>query len=137
MRYLGLDLGTRTLGVAVSDLLGIIASGVETYHFKEEDYETALKHVGELIKQYDVSKIALGLPLHMNGDFGDSAKRSQDFADKIKNLYNVEVVLIDERWSTKQANASLLQADLSRKKRKQVIDKMAAVVILQTLLDMR
>ncbi len=135
MRILGLDLGKRTLGIAISDPLEIIATGLETFHFKEEDYDKAIARVGEMIKLYDVSVIALGLPLHMNGDFGESAQSASDFGNKLKEAYPVEVIMVDERLTTKIANKSLLEADLSRAKRKQVIDKMAAVVILQDYLD--
>ena len=137
MRYLGLDLGNRTLGVAVSDAMGIIATGVETYRFKENDFESALKRVEDIVKEKKVYKIILGYPKHMNGDVGDKALLCEDFKNKLVSLLNVEVILEDERWTTKLAQNRLLEFDLSRNKRKKVIDKMAAVVILETYLQMR
>ena len=135
MRILGLDLGSRTLGIAISDALGIIASGVETYRFEDERYDLALNRVVEMVKEKKVDKIVLGYPKHMNGDIGDKAKLCEEFKKKIEETINIEVILVDERWTTKLAENRLLQADISRKKRKQVIDKMAAVVILQSYLD--
>ncbi|MDD3383183.1 MAG: Holliday junction resolvase RuvX [Bacilli bacterium] len=135
MRILGLDLGSRTLGIAVSDPLAIIAQGVENFRFKDESYEVALSKVGDMLEKYSCEKVVLGLPLHMNGDLGEKAELAINFKKMIENEFNVKVFLIDERWTTKQATRSLLEADLSRNKRKSVIDKMSAVVILQTFLD--
>ena len=135
MKVLGLDLGSRTIGIAISDSLGIIASGVETYRFHEGRYDLALARVVELVKEKKVSKIVLGYPKHMNGDIGDRAKLCEEFKKMIEDAVNLEVILMDERWTTKLAEARLLEADISRKKRKMVIDKMAAVVILQNYLD--
>lgn len=135
MKILGLDLGSRTLGIAISDALGIIATGVETFRFNDEEYEAALNKVVEIVKEKKVSKVVLGYPKHMNGDIGDRAKLCEDFKEKIEKETGLEVVLVDERWTTKLAESRLLEADISRKKRKKVIDKMAAVVILQNYLD--
>ena len=88
-----------------------------------------------MVKEKKVDKIVLGYPKHMNGDIGDKAKLCEEFKKKIEETINIEVILVDERWTTKLAENRLLQADISRKKRKQVIDKMAAVVILQSYLD--
>jgi putative Holliday junction resolvase len=135
MRVLGLDLGSRTIGIAISDSLGIIASGVETYRFDDDRYDLALNRVIEIVKEKKVDKIVLGYPKHMNGDIGDKAKLCEDFKVKLEESLKIEVILMDERWTTKLANNRLLEADISRKKRKKVIDKMAAVVILQDYLD--
>ena len=135
MRILGLDLGSRTIGIAISDSLGIIATGVETYRFEDERYDLALNRVVELVKEKKVEKVVLGYPKHMNGDIGDRAKLCEEFKVKIEDATNLEVILVDERWTTKLAESRLLEADISRKKRKKVIDKMAAVVILQNYLD--
>lgn len=135
MKVLGLDLGSRTIGIAISDSLGIIATGVETYRFQEERYDLALNRVVELVKEKKVNKVVLGYPKHMNGDIGDRAKLCEEFKIKIEEATNLEVILVDERWTTKLAESRLLEADISRKKRKKVIDKMAAVVILQNYLD--
>lgn len=134
-RILGLDLGSKTIGIACSDLLKIVASGVETYHFAENDLEDALTHVLKVAKEREVEKFVLGLPKHMNGDIGERAQICLDFKDKLETASGLQVIMIDERWTTKQAERGLIQADISRKKRKKVIDKMAAVIILQTYLD--
>jgi len=134
-KILGLDLGTRTIGIAISDSLEMIASALETHRFKENDFDSALKRVEEIVKEKKVYKIILGFPKHMNGDVGEKALLCQEFGDKLKELLDIEVILEDERWTTKLATSRLLEADVSRKKRKKVIDKMAAVVILQNYLD--
>ena len=137
MKVLGLDLGSRTVGIAISDALGIIATGVETYRFPDDRYDLALARVIEVVKERKVEKIVLGYPKHMNGDIGEKALLCEDFKKQLEEALNIEVYLMDERWTTKVANSRLLEADLSRKKRKEVIDKMAAVVILQNYLDLR
>ena len=138
MKAMGLDLGSRTLGIALSDPMKIIATGLETFRFKEDDYESAIARVVEVVKEYGVDEIVLGLPLHMNGDVGDRALLCKDFKAKLENvLENVKIVMRDERLTTVIANRRLLDADLSRKKRKKVIDKMAGVEILQNYLDER
>lgn len=134
-RILGLDLGTRTIGISISDNLEMIASAVETYRFEENDFDSALKRVISIVNEKKVSKIVLGYPKHMNGDIGDKALLCEEFGNKIKEALNIEVILLDERWTTKLAQNRLLEFDLSRNKRKKIIDKMAAVVILQNYLD--
>lgn len=134
-KILGLDLGTKTIGIAVSDSLEIIASALETYRFKENDFDSALKRVIELVDEKKVYKIVLGFPKHMNGDIGEKALLCAEFREKLVEKLNIEVILLDERWTTKLAQNRLLEFDLSRNKRKQIIDKMAAVVILQNYLD--
>ena len=108
-KILGLDLGSRTCGVAISDTLGMLAHGVETYHFSENAY--------------------------MNGDLGERAQISIDFKERLEKMMDVEVILEDERLTTVIATNNLIFGDVSRKKRKQVVDKMAAVEILQGYLD--
>ena len=135
MKILGLDLGSRTIGIAISDALEIIASGLETFRFDEDRYDLALERVSQIVKEKKVGKIVLGYPKHMNGDIGDRAKLCEEFKAKLEETLHIEVILMDERWTTKLAENRLLEADLSRKKRKQVIDKMAAVIILQNYLD--
>ena len=135
MRILGLDLGSRTVGIAISDALGIIASGVETYRFEDDRYDLALERVVNIVKEKKVEKIILGYPKHMNGDIGEKAIICENFKKQLEDSLSIDVVLVDERWSTKLAENRLLEADISRKKRKKVIDKMAAVVILQSYLD--
>lgn len=134
-KILGLDLGTRTIGIAISDSLEFIASAVETFRFRENDFESALRRVEQIVKEKKVYKIVLGYPKHMNGDIGDKALLCEDFKKKLEDLLSIDVILQDERWTTKLAESRLLEFDLSRNKRKQIIDKMAAVVILQNYLD--
>ena len=134
-RLLGLDLGTRTCGIAVSDPMGIIASGYENYRFYENDFENALMHIKDICEKMNISKIVIGLPKHMNGDMGEKCEMVLDFKKRLEEVTSLEVVTVDERWTTVIANRRLLDADLSRKKRKEVIDKMAAVEILQGYLN--
>ncbi|WP_249028488.1 Holliday junction resolvase RuvX [Tannockella kyphosi] len=135
-KIIGLDLGSVTCGIAMSDVLGMIAHGVETFHFEKDQDEAAVVRVSELAKENNVKKICLGLPKHMNGDIGERAQISIDFKAKLEAaIPGVEVILIDERLTTKVAQNALIFADVSRKKRKKVIDKMAAVTILQGYLD--
>lgn len=135
-KIMGLDLGSRTCGIALSDLLGMLAHGVETYRFEPDDYEDCLNHVLELAKKEKVKTIVLGLPKHMNGDLGDRAQVSMQFKEMLlERNPELEVILSDERLTTVVATRNLIYADVSRKKRKQVVDKMAAVTILQGYLD--
>lgn len=134
-KILGLDLGTRTIGIAVSDIMEMIASGVETYRFRDDDFDSALKRVEEIVKEKKVYKIVLGYPKHMNGDVGEKALLCEEFKKKLEDSLKIEVVLVDERWTTKLATNRLLEFDMSRNKRKKIIDQMAAVVILQNYLD--
>ncbi len=134
MRTMSLDLGSRTIGVAVSDLTGLIASGVETVRRTSPERDFA--RLGELIAQWDVEEIVLGYPKNMNGTIGERAKLTEVFAEELRNRFTgVTVVLWDERLSTVAAERVLIDADLQRKKRRKVIDMMAAVVILQNYLD--
>jgi len=135
MRILGIDLGEKRIGIAISDELGITAQGLPTIPSTTEDEN--LKKIKKLIDKYNVEKIILGLPKNMNGTLGKQAEKSLCFAQKIKNIHQVPVELEDERLSTSKAEKLLIQADRSRKKRKKVIDKMSAVIILQSYLDRR
>ena len=133
-KILGLDLGSRTCGIAMSDALGMIAHGVETYRFEENNYKSAARHIQKIVEEH-IHTIVLGLPKHMNGDLGERAQISMAFKERLEKMMDVEVVLIDERLTTVMAQNQLIFADVSRKKRKKVIDKMAAVQILQGYLD--
>ncbi|MGX1900036.1 Holliday junction resolvase RuvX [Thermolongibacillus altinsuensis] len=135
MRILGLDFGAKTLGVAVSDELGWTAQGVETIQINEEEGEYGLGRLRELIEQYAVEEIVVGFPKNMNGTVGPRGESTQRFAERLKQTFSLPVVLWDERLSTMAAERMLIAADVSRKKRKKVIDKMAAVMILQSYLD--
>ena len=133
-RYMSLDIGDRTIGIAVSDLLGLTAQGVETIRRRKE--EDDLKRLGELMEQYETKSLVSGLPKNMDGSEGERCSIVKEFMAKVKEAYpEVEVTFWDERLSTVAASRSLIEADVSRKKRKKVIDKMAAVFILQGYLD--
>lgn len=134
MRTLGLDLGSRTCGISVSDVLGMIARPVETVRFVEDDYESAFQQVKKYIKEFQVETVVLGLPKHMNGDIGLRGEVSIEFKKRLETL-DVKVILWDERLTTVAAERILISADVSRKKRKKIIDQMAAVQILQGYLD--
>lgn len=135
MRYLGLDLGTRTLGISISDETKTIATGLTTLRFSDSAYEEIYDELIRIVKEYKVGKIILGFPKNMNNTIGERAETTIVFKEKIENLLNIEVILQDERLSTVSAHNYLIQADMSRKKRKKVVDKMAANIILQTYLD--
>lgn len=133
-RYLGLDIGDRTIGIAVSDPLGLTAQGVET--IRRKNLEKDLARLGELMEQYETRSLVSGYPKNMNGTEGDRCEVVKAFLEKVKKQYpDVKIALWDERLSTVAATRSLLEGDVSRKKRKKVIDKMAAVFILQGYLD--
>lgn len=134
MRILALDVGDKTIGVAASDLLLITAQGLEV--IRRTTWEKDKHRLGEIIRDYDVATVIVGLPKNMNGTVGPRGEVSQQFADKLKEAFpQVQVRLWDERLSTVAAERSLIEADVSRAKRRQVIDKMAAVFILQGYLD--
>ncbi len=133
-RYLGLDIGDRTIGVAVSDLLGLTAQGVET--IRRKNLASDIARLGELMQQYETRELVSGYPKNMNGSEGERCEVVRSFIDEVKKAYpDIHVMFWDERLSTVAATRSLLEADLSRRKRKKVIDKMAAVFILQGYLD--
>ena len=135
MRIIGLDLGTKTLGVAVSDKLGIIASFYKTYFFKDEDYNFLVPIVKDLMNEFDTNKIVLGLPKNMNNTLGFASERSINFKELLEKELDVEVILEDERLSSVEANNALIGSDMSRKKRKGKVDSVAASIILQRYLD--
>ena len=135
MRYLGLDLGTKTLGVAISDKLGLIASSVKTIKFDNEDYKSLVDEVKSLIEEYNVNAIVLGLPKNMNNSLGFASVRSMNFKKILEEELNIEVILEDERLSSVEANNIMINADISRKKRKAKVDTLAATIILQRYLD--
>lgn len=130
-QYLGLDLGTKTVGVAHS-ASGIIASAMHTYRFEEHRYELAVEHVQSLIETYQITDVIIGLPKHMNNDEGERAKHSKWFQEMLKD---VNVILWDERLSTKSAMHAMRAMGASNKQKKQHKDTLAAVVILQNYLD--
>lgn len=137
MRVIGLDLGNRTVGIALSDYLGIIANPVGTFRFEEQDLDAALAEVCRVIKENDVKKIVLGFPKNMNGTIGPQAEYCLKFKGMLEEATNLEVIMIDERLTSRQADVIMLSADMSRNKRKKNVDKLAATIILQTYLDQK
>lgn len=135
MRILGLDVGSKTVGIALSDELGWTAQGLKTLKINEEKQKFGFDEIGQLIKEYQVSQVVIGLPKNMNGTIGPRGEASQKYASEIERQFSVQTVLWDERLTTMAAERVLLEADVSRKKRKTVIDKMAAMLILQGYLD--
>ena len=131
MRILGLDLGTKTLGVSICDNTETIASFIGTIRFTEN------KELEELITEYNVKAFVLGLPKNMNNTYGDATKRSLDFKEMLLKRFSIPVDLQDERLTSVTANKILLEADTSRKKRKKKVDGIAATIILQNYLDIR
>ncbi len=138
MRILGLDYGEKTIGVAISDPFGWTAQGLEIIRRdKEESINKSIERLKQIISEYGVEKIVLGYPKNMNNTVGIRGEKTELFKQRLEKALNssIEIVLWDERLSTIGAERTLLEADVSRKKRKQVIDKMAAVFILQGYLD--
>ncbi|MGE6259502.1 Holliday junction resolvase RuvX [Heyndrickxia sporothermodurans] len=135
MRTMGLDVGSKTVGVAVSDALGWTAQGIETISIDEDQGKFGFERVAEIARQYEVEKIVVGLPKNMNNTIGPRGEASMAYAEKLEEILELPVIMWDERLSTRQAERILLEADVSRKKRKKVIDKMAAIMILQGFLD--
>lgn len=130
MNYLGLDLGTKTLGLAISK--GQIATPLKTITY--DDKNTLLEQLDKIIQEYKIEVIVLGLPKNMNNTLGPRALETLEFKEKLENL-NYKVILQDERLSTVLAHNYVIEADLSRKKRKEKVDTLAATIILQTFLD--
>ncbi len=132
-RLLGLDHGEKRIGVAVSDELGFMAHPVETYHRRSRAED--MEHIKHLVHTYDVEAIAVGLPKHMNGDLGISAKRVTKFIDQLSSALDIQIVPWDERLTTVMAERILQQTTRSRRKRTEVVDQVASVLILQSYLD--
>ena len=136
MRIMGLDYGTKTVGVAVSDPLGITAQAVETIVRKSENkLRQTLARIEALAKEYEVEKIVLGLPKHMNNDIGERAEKALEFGEMLRRRTGLEVVMWDERLTTASAERTLIETGIRRENRKQYVDQIAAVFILQGFLD--
>ena len=136
MRIMGLDYGSKTVGVAVSDLLGMTAQPVETITRKDENkLRKTCARIEELIQEYGVTKIVLGLPKHMNDEIGDRAEKSIAFGEMLKRRTGLEVVMWDERLTTVEAEQTLIECNVRREDRKKYIDQIAAVFILQGYMD--
>ena len=135
MKYLGLDLGTKTLGIAVSDITHLVATPLTILRFEDSKYEDTIEPLRNIIKQENIGKIILGLPKNMNNTMGDRAMSTLVYKKTLEEEFNIPVIMQDERLSTVAAHNYMLEADLSRKKRKAKVDGLAASIILQTYLD--
>lgn len=135
MRILGLDVGSKTIGVAVSDALKLTAQGITTLAFDEDDMSSADDALEKIIAEHEISQIVVGFPKNMNGTIGPRGEITEIYARRIERKFQLPIHLVDERLSTIAAEKTLIKADVSRKGRKKVIDKIAAVVILQSFLD--
>ena len=118
MKYLGLDLGTRTLGLSISDETHTIASMLKTIRFSENDYDSLIPQLEKIINEYSISKLVLGFPKNMNNTIGDRCHTTLMFKEKLIKNFNIEVILQDERLTTVEATNYMLEANMSRKKRK-------------------
>lgn len=136
MRIMGLDYGTKTVGVAISDALCVTAQGIETITRKEENkLRRTCARIEELIQEYEVERIVLGFPKHMNNDIGERAEKSLEFKAMLERRTGLEVVMWDERLTTVSAERTLMESGVRREDRKKYVDKIAAVLILQGYLD--
>ena len=135
MRCLGLDLGSKTLGISISDLTNSIASVYTTLYFNNEDYDSLIPPLKEIIEKEQITVLVLGLPKNMNNTLGPRALITLEFKEKLEKEFNLEVIMEDERLTSVISNNVLIDANLSRKKRKKKVDGMAAVIILQGYLD--
>lgn len=135
MRCLGLDLGSKTLGISISDRTNTIASVYTTLYFKDEDYHSLILPLKEIIEKEEIDTLVLGLPKNMNNSLGERALITLEFKDMLEKEFNISVFMEDERLTSVISNNVLIEADISRKKRKKKVDGMAAVIILQGYLD--
>lgn len=135
MRALGLDLGTRTLGISMSDNTETIATAVTTIRFEEGQYTSLLPQIEKLIQEYPIGYMVLGFPKNMNNSIGERGETTLEFKEMLSEYCKIPVFLQDERLSTVEATHYLIEADMSRKKRKKKVDSIAANIILQTYLD--
>lgn len=135
-KILGLDVGSKTVGIAISDLMGWTAQGLDTLRINEEQDDLGIDQLVKIIKDNQVETVVIGLPKNMNNSIGFRGEASIKYKEKLQeSIPSIDIVMWDERLSTMAAERSLLEADVSRQKRKKVIDKMAAVFILQGYLD--
>ena len=133
MRIIGLDIGDRTIGVAICDPLGLTAQGITTIKRKSEVLD--IEEISKICKEYSVESIVSGLPKNMNGTIGPQGEKVQQFCEKLKETLDLPIKMWDERLTTVAANRAMLEGDLSRSKRKKIVDKIAATFILQGYLD--
>ena len=134
MRYLGLDLGTKSLGIAVSDITNSFALPLVTLTFRENEYDSVIPELKDIVISKHITDFVLGLPKNMNNTCGFASERTMNFKDILEKEFSLPVHLVDERLTTKEAENILLQGDMSRKKRKKVIDNVASSLILETYL---
>lgn len=136
MRIMGLDVGSKTVGVAVSDLFGWTAQGIETIRINESKREFGFDRLKEIVEEYEVESFVVGLPKNMDGTIGERAEISMEYGKMLEENFDLPVTYQDERLTTMQATRMLIEeGNISRKNRKKVIDKLAAVMILQNYLD--
>ena len=135
MRYLGIDLGSKTIGLAISDTTLTIASTYKTIFFKNEDYNSTIEEIMSIIKEYNITKIILGLPKNMNNTLGERAETTLKYKELLEKNTNIPIVMFDERLTSVISNNILIEADMSRKKRKKKVDSIAAQIILQDYLN--
>lgn len=135
MRCLGLDLGSKTLGIAISDMTNCIASVYKTIYFKDEDYNSLIEPLKEIIDKENIGTLVLGLPKNMNNSLGPRAMITLEFKEMLENSFMIPVVMEDERLTSVISNNILISANVSRNKRKKKVDGMAAEIILQSYLD--
>lgn len=133
MRHLCIDLGDVRIGLATSDSMGICATGLETYRRVDPDKDLA--YIADIVKRENIGKVVIGLPVNMDGTSGERVEKARAFGDALKPLVSAEIVYQDERLSTVAGERMLIEAGMRRDKRKKVIDKIAATIILQTYLD--
>ena len=135
MRYLGLDLGSKSLGISISDRTNTIASIYKIIFFKENEYDSLIPELNNIVKNENITVIVLGLPKNMNNTIGSRAEITLEFKKKLEDNIDVKVELIDERLTSVISNDVLISANVSRKKRKKKVDGMAALLILQSYID--
>ena len=135
MRYLGIDLGSKTVGLAMSDTTLTIASTYKTIFFKDEDYNSTINEIKDIIKEYNITKIILGLPKNMNNTLGERAEITLKYKELLEQSTGLPVIMFDERLTSVISNSILIEADMSRKKRKKKVDSIAAQIILQDYLN--
>ena len=135
MRYLGIDLGSKTVGLAMSDTTLTIASTYKTIFFKDEDYNSTINEIKDIIKENNITKIILGLPKNMNNTLGERAEITLKYKELLEKSTGLPVIMFDERLTSVISNSILIEADMSRKKRKKKVDSIAAKIILQDYLN--
>ena len=135
MRYLGIDLGSKTVGLAMSDTTLTIASTYKTIFFKDEDYNSTINEIKDIIKENNITKIILGLPKNMNNTLGERAEITLKYKELLEKSTDLPIIMFDERLTSVISNSILIEADMSRKKRKKKVDSIAAQIILQDYLN--